>query len=182
MALGTAASKAAIKKYVKSTLPTLHLKECDSAGSPLTTGDGTVWTVAGITKNFSFAPTVSEEAQYDDRNVLVANDVVVQDYTLSFDIMQRDMASRNFTTNAAGKYYQAALAGNAIGTLQEAHAFAVCQVTPKFSYEIGGQAHITGLEIKTLNNDASISVTLPTTIATGTITISAGAMWGTTDL
>jgi uncharacterized Zn finger protein (UPF0148 family) len=183
MALGLAVDKAAIKKFVNSAQgATLYLKECDSDGSPLTTGDGTIWQAVGITKGTRMEPTVAEEIQTDDRNLTVAKDVTVQDFKITTTLMQRDDASRQMTINAQGSYYQVALAGQKIGTTQEAHAFPICQISPKFTYNIGDAGHIEGVEITTLANDTSVSVTLPTEIGTGTITVLAGKMWGTTDL
>ena len=183
MGLGLTARKGAIKKHINRLKYPLYLKECDEDGTALTTGDGTIWTCVGITQGIQVASIVSEEQQIDDRNVIVDHDSNTQGYDITFSLMQRDAASRNFTRNAEGKYYQAVMPGQVVdGTLQEVNVFAVCKVSPSFTYTAGGDGHITNLSIKTISHDDTITITLPTEVGTGSISIAPGKMMAAEDI
>lgn len=181
MALGTSQDVGNIKRYVKSTSATLYLSECDSSGTRLTSGDGTIWVTVGTLKGTKIAASTSDYSDTDDRGIKVVDEETLEGYEISTTLMQRDSASRLMCKNAAGKYYQAVIVGNTIGTKTEAHAFAICRVGQKWDYEIGGTGQISGITIKTVSNPVTLSVTPPTAAGTTAISIAAGDMWGTAD-
>lgn len=182
MALGTAADLSAIKRFVKQGERTAWLKESDSAGSPLTTGDGTAWTCIGVTKGTTIDVETNAYTESDDTGGDVVNEEPVKAYKVTTTLLQRDANTRALPINTIGKYYLLALQGNTIGTKTESHAFGVCKFSPKFSYKIGENAQFEGVTISTLTHTASLSITLPTEIGTGTITIPIGQMWATSDI
>ena len=181
MALGTAVNLAEINRFAKSNNP-IYLKETDSAGSPLTTGDGTQWVCIGTTKNSTFDPVVDEFTDKGDGGTRVVKKDILEALELSTVLMQRGVNSRNFTLNASDKYYQYAIGGATIGTLTEIWAgWGV--VSKKFGpYPIGGDGQIQGIKISTIANAAAITVTLPTALVTGTVTIAAGAGYVSADV
>ena len=119
MALGLdlVGNKAAIVPYVRKGSFTIFVKETDAAGSPLTTGDGTVWQALGYTKDTKLGPSSSQYKEKDDTNADVVNITTIESYKVEFTTLQRNAATRRLSQNAAGKFYQAVLVGANIGTL-----------------------------------------------------------------
>jgi len=177
MALGTGASVSSIKRFAKND-NTIYLKETDSAFTPLTTGDGTVWTLLGTMKGTTLAPMIDEFRDKGDGGKVTVLDPLIEAYKITTTAMQRDKPTRQMHLNTYGKFYQIAAQGQTLGTQTEVHV--LCGVVKQgFSYAMGGEGQFTGIEIETLNNVATISVTLPTAIATATISIPASQMSAT---
>jgi len=181
MPIGTSANAGAIKRFTKQGTQTLYVKECDKDGTPLTGGDGTIWTCLGISKGTGIDVQTDSYTEMDDTGADVVNEETVKTYEVTTTLLQRDTNTRQLFDNTIGKFYQLAVQGqlDAAGTQVEAHAFAVCKISPKYSYKIGEKGQFEGVKISTIKNNATISVTLPTAIGTGTLTIGIGEMWAT---
>jgi len=124
---------------------------------------------------------VNNFTQVDDTNADVVNEDALKTYEITTTMLQRNAASRNFTENAQGKFYQCVAQGAEIGTLTEFWAFAICKVGLGFTYKVN-TGQIEGVKISTISNSAAITVTPPTTLTAGTLTINAGAMKASSDL
>jgi hypothetical protein len=185
MALGLTASAQAnyIKRFCKGNL-NLYVKECDSAGTALTAADGTIWQALGIAKGTTVELVTSEYSDTDDSGRKVIDEETIESYDINTTLMQRDENTRQIHQNVAGRYYQVVLQGQTIGTLVEVWAFAPVKISPKFSYNIGDTAQFSSINLSTISNTASISVTLPTTVSSLTtpLTIGISAMAVTDDV
>jgi len=170
----------AIKRYAESDYP-LQAKECDSSGSPLTTGDGTQWNTTGAVKDLDLKQLIDEFKDKGASGNVIQHEVKIEQYELPFTQHQRDANSRLLSINAEGKYYQFAVQGATLGTQTEHHVL-FGKIMPGFSYPLSGEGKMSGLKIVTISNAAAITVTLPTSFATGTITIAARKMWNTADV
>lgn len=180
MALGITASVANIKRFAKDD-NTLYVKETDSAFSPLTTGDGTIWVCLGTMKGTKLDPQIDEYKDKGDGGKITVFEETIEQFVISTTAMQREKATRQLPVNVKDKYYLIAVKGQTVGTKQEAHL--LCgRISQAFSYPIGEVGQMEGLKIVTMNNTATLTATLPTEIGTGTITIPAGQMWATDDI
>lgn len=183
MALGTTRSFTTIKPNVKKGTPTIHLKECDATGTALTTGDGTVWTAIGTTINTTLIVETTPTQVQDDTGANVVDSESITTAKLTFDLPQRDSATRNLFENADGKFYQVFVIGaETSSSTVEAHALAIGKIAQAVNYTIGSEGRHTGVEIRTIQNSASVSITGPTAYVTGTVTVNKGRMHGTGDV
>lgn len=180
MAVGTSPDTAQIKRFCDDD-NTLFVKETDSSFTPLTTGDGTIWTEIGTMKGTTVENNLDEFSDQGDGGKDTVFEETVQNYTVNTTAMQRDKATHELHVNTADKYYQLAVKGKTIGTQTEVHV--LCgKFSKKFGpYAIGGDAYLP-LSFRTLNNTASIDVDIPTAIATATVTIPQNQMWARDDV
>jgi hypothetical protein len=180
MSIGITNNRAAQKRYA-ATDYLVMVKETDSSGSPLTTGDGTQWNTLGAIKDPNFSEVLDEFKDKGASGVVSTHEIKVEQYELAVTLMQRDENSRKLTTNALDKFYQVAIKGATLGTQTEFHAM-WGKIMPGVQYAIGGDGQLTGIKLVTISNSAAITVALPTDWVTGTITLAQGVPWNTDDL
>jgi hypothetical protein len=181
MALGLTAQRDMIKRFAKDD-NTIYVKETDASFTPLTSGDGLVWTCLGTMKGTRIESAIDEFKDKGDGGKVTVFEETVEQFVITTTAMQRDKATRELPINVKDKFYMIAVKGQQLGTSVEAHAL-VGRISQAFAYDLGGDGQLTGLKIVTLNNAASVDVELPTEIAASTtITIPAGQMWATDDV
>ncbi len=181
MALGVSSQRDKIKRFSKDD-NTLYVKETDSTFTPLSTGDGMQWICLGTMKGTRLESSVDEFKDKGDGGKMTVHEETIEQYTISTTAMQRDKATRQLPLNSKDRFYLIAVKGQQLGTAVEAHAL-TGKISQSFSYELGGDAQLTGLKIVTINNPAAVTVDLPTDIAaTASIVIPAGQMWATDDV
>ena len=180
MAIGITNDRTVQKRYAKDDYLVM-VKETDSDGSPLTSGDGTQWNTIGAIKEPVLTEVPDEFKDKGASGVVSTHEIKVEQNELSLTLMQRDAASRKLTTNALDKYYQIAIQGATLGTQTEYHAM-WGKIMPGATYNIGGDGQLSGIKIVTISNSAAITVTLPTSWTTGSLTLAAGSPWNTNDI
>jgi hypothetical protein len=181
MALGLSTQRDKIKRFAKDD-NTIYVKECDSTFTPLTSDDGLIWICLGTMKGTRLESSVDEFKDKGDGGKVTVFEETVEQFVITTTAMQRDLATRQLPVNVKDRFYLIAVKGQQLGSSVEAHAL-VGRISQAFSYELGGEAQLTGLKIVTLNNPAAVDVELPTEIAASTtIQIPAGQMWATDDV
>jgi hypothetical protein len=172
-----------IKRFSKNNT-CWYAQLCDVNGAVLTGTNLQTWVSLGITKDTKFTLETNDFEDTGDAGTIVTFENTPKQFKATTVFMQREAAVRNFLSGTDGLYYRVAIQGAAISTTLQQVDCIFGRFSMNFTRDTE-KGYTEGVTFGSLANTAAITdFTLPTAIATATVTctIAAGKMYLSTDV